>query len=188
VTHPPQQQDSYREARERQKHEDNIKIVSALNRVADELTVTEKQQNRSDRCRAIRECISIVLILGTVVAAGAGDYCFYRQFEEMKSAGADTQRIINANNALAQAAKDQAAAEKASAKAIEIEATSSRAWLFVSYDVPQGPQVVRNSISLNFSIANVGHTPAIITNIETHLFVSTGSMFFTDGPAIITLT
>jgi hypothetical protein len=120
--------------------------------------------------RGLRD-FTLALVLVAVVSAAIS----YKQWEEIHSGGKDTHD-------LASAAKDQAAATKSSAAATEVEATSNRAWIFVSYDVPQAPQVIRDSITIKFSIQNVGQTPAVITGITTHLFVSTGPMFFSDAP------
>lgn len=107
---PQHQQDPGREARERQKHEDNAKIISALNRVADQLVATERQESRVERLKAIREYLTIFLVFATVLAAGIGDCFFYGQLREMQSSGADSQKLITANGKLADAAAKQAIA------------------------------------------------------------------------------
>jgi hypothetical protein len=58
--------DAERKQQERQQHEDNVQIVSALHRVADELRATEQQDETSDRKKGFRgrggSCAIIPLI------------------------------------------------------------------------------------------------------------------------------
>jgi hypothetical protein len=64
----------------------------------------------------------------------------------------------------------------------ERASTLSRAWLFVSYDIPQAPKVENKSISITFSIKNVGQTPAVIVDMETHLFAPIAGAFLSSTP------
>jgi ribosomal protein L32 len=60
--HIQKRRDSERKERERQQHEDHVKIVGALNRVADELVATENQNKTSDAKKGFREYLTIFLV------------------------------------------------------------------------------------------------------------------------------
>ncbi|MGA7711595.1 MAG: hypothetical protein WCA81_06820 [Rhizomicrobium sp.] len=66
----------------RQWHEDNIAAIDA---VADELATDRRKNDANERKRALREKVTIALLVGTVVAAGVGDWIFYRTMDDSKS-------------------------------------------------------------------------------------------------------
>lgn len=53
-------------------------IVTAINRVADQLKTNEDAQDTSDGKRSFREKVTIILLLATFSAAGYGDWIFYQ--------------------------------------------------------------------------------------------------------------
>jgi hypothetical protein len=54
--------DAENHQRERQHNQNNMQIIGALNRIADELTTTEKQEQADDNKRGSREKLTILLL------------------------------------------------------------------------------------------------------------------------------
>jgi hypothetical protein len=54
-----------------------MEVVGALNRIADELVATEKQEQADDDKRASRETLTIILLFLTVIFTGGADVIFY---------------------------------------------------------------------------------------------------------------
>lgn len=86
--------------------------------------------------------------------------------------------------------KDSADAAKKSAEATERSSIAGRAYIFARYEQPDEkdlfPKIVAQNgekifinVTMRFSIHNFGKTPAVITKLETHLFVSNTDRFFT---------
>ena len=75
---------SGREKWERHQDQKRMEIVVAVNRVADELAATEKQEKSSEKKKGQREWLTIFLIFATVLATGLGDYIFYRTMEDAR--------------------------------------------------------------------------------------------------------
>jgi hypothetical protein len=96
------------------------------------------------------------------------------------------ERNVDVARQSAEAAKDSAEAALKQAVAAERASTAGRAYLFVSYDTPQAPMVSQTdplwSVPINFTIKNYGQTPAIITNIETHLLIGKDGKPIHDPP------
>lgn len=146
--------------RESQQYKDNVEMIRALNRVADQLVTDEQQEERRDGKKACREILTIVLVFATVVAAGIGDIFFYGQMQEMRNAYRPLVR----------------------------QSTAGRAYLFIKPEFVMedtqsiGPNAARDTYrpSIRFSIKNFGQTPAIITAIKTHLYLTNGMA--TDDP------
>lgn len=178
---PQQQQNAHREERERQKHEDNMQIVSALNRVADELMTTEKQEKSYERGKAYREYLTIFLVFGTVMAAGIGDVFFAGQLREMQKSTADTQKTVDANVILAKAAQQSAAAAKTQADAAKQAASfahdnmvaEQRAWVGPNVGSIEGTITAGTNLNITINYQNTGREPATAFIESAQAFVLT---------------
>ncbi|HUC60514.1 MAG TPA: hypothetical protein VMF53_01010 [Alphaproteobacteria bacterium] len=87
--HIQKQKNAERKERERQQHNDHIQIVTALNRISDQLAADEQQESRDHRKRACREWMTIILIFATVTTAGIGDWIFYLTMRDARIASAN---------------------------------------------------------------------------------------------------
>src|ERR1700676_4246918 len=81
--------DTERKQRERQQHENQIEIIRALDRISDQLSTDEQQEQRDHKMKAIREWATIILIFATVVTAGIGDVIFYQTMTDSRTASAN---------------------------------------------------------------------------------------------------
>jgi hypothetical protein len=125
-------------------------IVAFINAYRKEQEANRKQEGREHIGRRWREWTTLIFVILTTFGI------FYQA------------SILNSSDRAIHASVD--AAVRAS--------TINRAWLFVTYDTPQAPLVTGNSVSIHFTIINSGQTPAIITGLDTHLYISTTDMFF----------
>ncbi len=81
--------------RKRQQHEDNVQIVTALNRVADELVATEKQSKSAENSKAKREYLTIALVFATVVATIFAALEAHRLADLTRDALRDARRVAS---------------------------------------------------------------------------------------------
>ena len=98
--------------RKREQHEENMEIVAALNRVADELMAAEKQNSTSEKNRKSREYLTIWLVFLTVLLTFAADVIFYFTMAEAKHAAdlahADSASALTKSHSDSLAALDKA--------------------------------------------------------------------------------
>lgn len=182
---PKQADDSRREEWERQKHQDNVEMVRALNRVADHLEAAKQAGDESESKKAGRERLMIWLVFAALVASVVGDVIFYRTLDATRDAAthAHSDSILalkTAHSDAIEALRDsdatsvsvaadserhtQAALEKA-AQANEIARETSRrqlrAYLSVeSLDYPTGLNIENGIVQLQLKLKNSGATPA----------------------------
>jgi hypothetical protein len=106
-----------REAMERQRHEDSIEIVRALNKLTTHLVTQTDAERGQENDKVRRDTITLVLVFLTLIATGVGDWFFYGQREEMVRAYEPLQKSARAAEIAANAALKQAIAEDRSSTA-----------------------------------------------------------------------
>lgn len=71
---------------ERQEHKDRVEIISALDRLTNQLHVGQKLDNAGEKKRGQRECLTIILVFLTVIFTGWSAITLKQQLSAMRAA------------------------------------------------------------------------------------------------------
>ena len=135
-----------RAERKRQEHKES---VAAINAVADELAADQQKNDTNESRRGLREKVTIGLLVGTVIAAGLGDWIFYHT---MKDSRLSSSNQIEAMRKQLTVMQDQ----------LEEARIDQRAWiapLNASLTRPLDP--ASDIVSITVSAQNTGREPAL---------------------------
>lgn len=137
------------EQRERQHHEDNVQIVSALNRIADELVATEQQDQADDDKRSSREKLTILLLFLTVFATGIADIIFFVTMQDARTAATNQYGAMTTQQGIM------------GGQLAEME-IARRPWVTADFSIVSPILFNNGSVTMTFkAIArNIGQTPA----------------------------
>jgi hypothetical protein len=81
-----------RREEEREQHKTYRDIIAALNSIRDQLSTNDQQDHSDDNGKRFREFLTIILLIGTVLAAGWGDVIFYRTLVETAQSTVEVNR------------------------------------------------------------------------------------------------
>jgi len=162
---------SQRKERECQQHEDNVKIIIALNRAADELMGTKKQEKSEYSNKAFREYLTIILIFATVFATFVSDYIFHKTLIHADKAARGQLWALNEQTramqgqlqesraATAETRREADAAEKQVGISSDSERRQVRAYAFPT-PLPVLNFTKDQSLLAGVLIKSMGQTPA----------------------------
>jgi hypothetical protein len=167
------QPDSAKVSRPSEKDEEPPKtwISALIDAYKNEQKTNRSQEEREDTSKKRREIWTLVFIILTTVGVFV-QACILRNTDEaMHESATAALKAAKSAEATADAALKQATLIEKQSAAIERTSTAGRAYILVSYDTPQGPEATGRVIPIRFTIKNIGQSPAIITSIDTHLFI-----------------
>lgn len=153
--------DAERKERERQQHEDNITFVRSLNAISDQLAADEKEEEGRDYKKAFRDFLTIILIFGTVVAAGIGDCVFYDTMQDARTAATNQNTAMIAQQHIMQRQLDQMALDERAWIAVDVGAVVSD-FVYSAVDPNSGGATAEIEITLT----NTGKTPASFAKVS----------------------
>jgi hypothetical protein len=161
---------------ERDKYEAHF---ASIDRIANALESTQDQEQTDDDKRAVREKLTIGLLIATVIFTALADLIFYWTLKDshenatqqltkidtqlglMKSGSQQTDTQIAVNKDLASAAKDQATAAHESGNAVrENTILSGRAWIGPSIVTINPTPVAGTPVTISIGFQNSGRVPA----------------------------
>jgi hypothetical protein len=123
-------------------HQYDMQVIGALNRIADKIIATAKQEQTDDNKRASRETLTIILLFLTVIFTGGADIIFYFTMKDARTIASNTHADF----------QDQ-------------EVRQLRAYVFPEYAAISGSDTdisKTDSVAptIKFRIKNYGLTPA----------------------------
>jgi hypothetical protein len=151
-----------------QQHKDNIQIISAINRIADELIAAEKQEQNNDDGRKQREITTIILLIFTVIFTGLSDLIFFATMKHNDIAAStqhrDTAAAIEAARSANNISQDSANKQLRSYIGLSNSRDNSKAMPPIAITQPRAGESVQGWITLE----NFGQTPAydIMVNVS----------------------
>jgi hypothetical protein len=142
------QRASAREAKEREQYEG---YVAAIDRLTNQLKVEQDQNQIDDDKRALREKVTIGLLVATVLVTGIADGIFYLT---MQDAHENAQQQVGKMEEASKLVRDSNGINRQSMEA------STRAWVGPSDANIVGGVQVAKPVTVNISISNSGREPA----------------------------
>lgn len=173
-------QETIKETANAERHEWQTQHNDAAAKIAAEIktlsdaqnTQTEQQSSDDKKDRAIN-IATLVLVLLTVIFTFLTWRTLSGQLVEMKSAGEQTQKLIDANAKLVEASMQQAVAATENAKiARENFVASERAWVGPRNAKINNAPVLDQDLKIIVEYGNTGREPAVETVYDTDIFTA----------------